>query len=421
MGVRVHLLTQYFPPEVYPQTLWLAEALRELGFRVAVTTSIPNYPSGTVVDGYSAATPVQETIDGFDVLRAPVYPSHDHRALGRIANYASFAMSSTWFGRSAARTADVTLVWATSATAALAALVSRWTVGTPYVLYVQDLWPDSVFATQFLSSPAARKATNAALVPYLKVLYRSASGVVAISPGMRDALVSRGVPADRVAVAHNWVDERVIHPVKPDLRLRNALGIPATAFVMVFAGNLGAGQALHAWIAAMDRLREEPDIHLVFIGAGSQRDQLRRDAGTLGLRTVHFHDQVPVDTVSAYVADADVSVISLAEQPLFHITMPSKTAAALAQGRAVICSAPGETSETVRRAGAGWSARPEDADSIAAAILAARDAGPAERQARGQSGRDFYLEHMSKKVGARKIGEVLTLAAAGGKRRSLHG
>ena len=117
----------------------------------------------------------------------------------------------------------------------------------------------------------------------------------------------------------------------------------------------------------------------------------------LGLDSVHFVDPVPVTDVSEMVADADVSVFSLADEPLFHITMPSKTQAALAQGKAVICSAPGETSEVIRAAGAGWPAAPANAESIAQAIREARLSGPEETARRGEAGRIYYMANMSRR------------------------
>lgn len=415
VALRVAFITQYFPPEVYPQTRWLAEALRGQGFSMRVVTSIPNYPTGEVLAGYSAWKPYFEVQDGFHVTRAPVFPSHDDRALGRIANYTSFAASSAWFGRRVLDTADVVLVWGTPATVGMPALVGRVVYGTPYVLFVQDLWPDSVFATQYLIGAKTRRLAEAGLRPFMSALYSHAGNVAGITPGMRETLIERGVPKSRASCVYNWVDEGVMRPVVPNGRLRSALNLAPDAFVMVFAGNQGSGQALDSWIAAMARLRGCEDTHLVLLGAGSMHYQLRRQVSDADLNNVHFHGQVPIEEVSSIVADADVSVLSLADEPLFHITMPSKTQAALAQGKAIISSAPGETSRTIRRAGAGWLARPADPDSIAEAISAARNAGQEERRRRGEAGRRYYMDNMSHEVGVARLAEILTTVAAEGR------
>jgi len=154
----------------------------------------------------------------------------------------------------------------------------------------------------------------------------------------------------------------------------------------------------------------------VLVGSGSHQGALRARARDLNLESVHFHPQVPIDEVSEVVADADASILSLTDTPLFHITMPSKTQAALAQGKAIISSAPGETSQEIRRANAGWIATPDDPVSIADAILAARAASPEERRKRGENGRAYYATKMSRDVGAAKLAEILRAAAGQGRR-----
>lgn len=180
---RLALLTQYFPPEVYPQTLWLAEAMRDQGFDAHILTGAPNYPTGQVLPGYTARATRHETIQGFRVTRGPVFPSHDEHALGRVANYLSFGAGAAWAGRAVMRTADVTLVWATPATVGIPALWANLIWQTPYVLFVQDLWPDSVFATGYLTDPRIERVARSALAHYLTALYSQAAHIVAITPG----------------------------------------------------------------------------------------------------------------------------------------------------------------------------------------------------------------------------------------------
>ncbi len=411
------LLTQYFPPEVYPQTLWLAQALRGEGFDTHVLTTAPNYPTGKVLPGYSACKTRREVVEGFRVTRGPVFPSHDENALGRVCNYLSFGAGAGWAGSGLLRTADAVLVWATPATVGVPALWGRLASGTPYVLFVQDLWPDSVFATGFLSNPRTERAARWGLAPYLRALYVNAAHVIAITPGMQKALVDRGVAEEKTSVVFNWVDEDAMRPVPPNGRLRALLGIGTEAVIVVFAGNLGSAQGLDAWIHAMHLLKGRPDVHFVLIGRGSDRDRLRGLATLLELDSVHFLDQVPVDELSELIADADLAALSLTDQPLFHITVPSKTQAILAQGKAVLSSAPGEASEIVRRADAGWTAIPDKVESIAQMILDAEAAGLDEIRRRGSNGRQFYLDNMGKSVGAGRIAAILNDAIQGRRAR----
>ena len=415
-ATRVLLLTQYFPPEPYPQTLWLAEALRGEGLAVRVLTSVPNYPTGKVLPGYRGFKLQREEVSSFSVTRVPVYPSHSTDAVGRIVNYGSFGLSAMATSRSALSTADVVLVWATPATVGLPALVESHLSGTPYILYVQDLWPDSIFASGFLGSPKTRSLAERSLQPLLSSMYSNAAHIVAISPGMEKELVGRGVSKEHCTHIYNWVDEDMLSPRDPNGMLRQTLGLSKSHYLMAYAGNIGTAQGLGPWVEAMARLPSDSPAHLVFIGDGSDKRNLERQVSDRGLLNVHFLPSVPANQLADVLADVDVLAISLADQDLFRITMPSKVQACLALGKPVVAAVAGDAREVIMEANAGWLAEPEDVGSILAAVLESQAAGGDEREGRGRSGRSFYENHMSKTVGSKAMADLVASAAKRGLR-----
>jgi len=408
--LRVAYVTQWFPPEPVHAPVWIAEALRRQGLNVSVLTGVPNFPTGKVQDGYSAWRSSREIRDGFSVHRAPLYPSHGQSAVGRVANYASYAVSSTVTGGSLLRTADVVLVYASPATAATAAMLSSIRSGTPYVLLVQDLWPDSVFASGFLTRGRARRMAETSLTWFTGQAYRRAAHVGVSSPGMRDRLIDRGVAADKVSIVYNWVDEEVMRPSEPDPRLRTRLGL-ANDFVLMYAGNHGAAQALDIAIRAMDGLRDLPDVHLVLVGDGIDKPSLRSLAEQLNLRSVHFLDPVATDRMPALMATADMQLISLANQDLFRITLPSKVQCILACGHAVLVSAPGDAARVVLEAGAGLTAPPGDPTALAHVIRQAHSIPREQLRAMGRSGQAFYDVVLSEAINARALADRLREAS----------
>ena len=96
--MRILLLTQWFDPEPFFKGLPFVKALIARGHDVEVLTGFPNYPGGTVYDGYRIRPLRRERIDGISVLRVPLYPSHDTSSVGRILNYTSFALSAATIG-----------------------------------------------------------------------------------------------------------------------------------------------------------------------------------------------------------------------------------------------------------------------------------------------------------------------------------
>ncbi|NLU78815.1 glycosyltransferase family 4 protein [Micromonospora sp. HNM0581] len=410
-ATRVALISQFFPPEPVPIPLGLSRSLRGLGFEVDVLTGVPNYPTGVVHPDYPRRRRIADRVDGLRVLRTPLHPSHDRSAVGRAANYLTWAASSTLLGTPLLRTADVALVYSSPATAAASALAARLRWGTPYLLMVMDLWPDSVFATGFLTRGLTRRVTEGTLSSFTALTYRWAEHVTVASPGSRDILIERGVPADKVSVVYNWADEKLMQPTEPDPDLRARLGLSPDDFVILYGGNHGPAQDLRVAIEAMGRLRDLTDVHLVLVGDGVSKPALRGRAEELGLHRVHFVAPVAAERMAAVMAAADIQLVCLADEPLFRITMPSKVQTILACGLPILACAPGDAARVVREAGAGFTTVPGDAEQLARTIRLARGTPRPHLRNLGRAGLDHYRLHMSEATNSQFLAGLLTAAA----------
>lgn len=405
---RVAFVCQWYAPEPVTQPGWMVDALRDQGFTVDVLTGVPNYPTGIIHDGYSPWRLRRDVLDGVWVTRTPLYPSHDGSAFKRILNYVSWGLSSALLGQQVVRRADVSLVYGSPITAAFAAMLGRLT-GTPYVLLVQDIWPDSIFASGFLAGRG--RGLRRLLERLVGLVYNLAAHIVVISPGMADLLQERGVASDKITVIYNWVDDSpVVDTDAPDLR--EVLGIEASQRLVLYAGNLGPAQGLEHLIRAADR---EPGVDLIFVGAGVAEAPLRQIAQTCAPGRCHFLGSVSAARAEAWRAQANVSVVSLNADPLFDITVPSKLQAGLAAGVPLLVIAQGDAARICREASAGFVAQPGNADAIAAALTAVSRTTDAQFAAFGESGRRHYLAVMGRSVGAATFAAVLDAAAKWGR------
>jgi colanic acid biosynthesis glycosyl transferase WcaI len=406
----VLLITQWYSPEPVQQPAWIAHALTTQGLDVDVLTGVPNYPTGEVSSGHSALRPEAEVIDGVRVRRAPLYPSHSHSAGKRMLNYLSWAFSAAVVGRRHLRRADATLVYSSPATAAIPAMAGRRLFGTPYVLLVQDVWPDSIFASGFLPGRVGRVA-HLALSAFADLAYRWADTVVVISPGMVDLLAERGVPREKLELVYNWMPEPSDVQETPPDSWRERLGISREDFVLLYAGNHGAAQALGPVLEAFSLMREDRSVHLVLAGDGVDKPKLIDQAASAGLTNVHFVDRQPFSAMASLSAAADAQLISLADRPLFDVTMPSKVQAVLAAARPAVVSARGDAARVVVEAGAGVAVDPESPEALAAALRRLRDLPTDAREEMGHRGRSYYDSNMAERVGGERLARALVRAA----------
>jgi glycosyltransferase involved in cell wall biosynthesis len=225
-----------------------------------------------------------------------------------------------------------------------------------------------------------------------------ADQIVVLSPGFRTLLANRGVPASKTTVIFNWADERaLVH----DERFTRPNNFPTQeSFIVLFAGNLGSAQALESVVEAAAKLeRSKESVDFVFLGAGVRIVALKELAASLRLRNVHFLPPVPMSEVGAYLATADALLVHLRRDPLFEVTIPSKTQAYLAAGRPIIMAVPGDAARIIDDSGGGVTVPPEDPESLVRAVRTIMSMAPVERVDMGRRGRAFYKSHLSMKVG----------------------
>lgn len=406
LGMRILFLTQWFDPEPFYKGLALARQLVHLGHEVEVLTGFPNYPGGKVYPGYVVRPWSRETTDGVSVIRVALYPSHDDSAIKRVANYASFAFSSSVLGACLARRPDVVYAYHPPGTVGLSASCLAFAKRAPLVYDIQDMWPDSLAATGMFDSGIGLKAVGA----LMSRVYKRATKLVVLSPGFRRLLVERGVPDEKIRVIYNWSpDEQDDSPVSAPSRDAER---SSRAFTVVFAGNMGRAQGLEAVLEAADILRERaPEVRIVFVGTGVCKDELEKEARALGLTNTEFRDPVPREQIGGVLNSADALLVHLKDDPLFAVTIPSKTQSYLMAGRPIVMGVRGDAAALVTQAGAGVACQPEDPNSIAQAIMSISSMDPGERSAMGAAGRDYYWQHLSLSRGAREIESVLKEAA----------
>lgn len=402
------MVTQWYDPEEGSAGVpgSIARSLRRRGVDTSVVTGFPNYPYGKLYPGYRLRVSQREVLEGVPVHRVALYPSHERSSVKRMASYLSFAGSASTIGLASLARCDVGLVYSTPATAAIPALAAKAVRGVPFVLLIQDLWPDTVLESGLLTSRRVQRRLGWLLHRYCDRVYRSAGRIAVISTGMRQLLIDRGVPAAKIAVVHNWVDEELFRPVALDSELQSQLGI-AGCFSVMYAGSLGDLQGLEVGVRAAEVLQDLPDFRLVLVGTGVAEAKLRGMVAAAGLRNVVFAGQRPLAQMSAVLRSADVQLITLRDLRMFHATMPSKVQSILSAGRPVISSAPGDVGDLVRRSGAGVACPPEDAEALAAAVRQMYAMSPSERELMGRAGHEFYRTELSERVGSARLLQLL--------------
>lgn len=149
--------------------------------------------------------------------------------------------------------------------------------------------------------------------PLLACVNRMATGWQVNGAALADLLAeSEGIPSTRIDILPNWLDLERFQPGGGErrARLRQELGLPPDAFVVVSVANYSPVKDLPTLIAAAARIGPTlPSARFLLIGHGDDRERLQAEIDRLGAaawaQLLGARENVP-----DYLAAADVGVLT---------------------------------------------------------------------------------------------------------------
>ncbi|HYR97175.1 MAG TPA: glycosyltransferase [Candidatus Binatus sp.] len=218
--------------------------------------------------------------------------------------------------------------------------------------------------------------------PYVRFLYNHAvDAVIAISAGVRDALLRVGVRPERIRVVPSGIDaDALVAPPPARAAVRREWGIGEEQIAVVVVGALERRKGHAVLLDAAARLAPAAiGLRYVFCGEGREAAAIARTAAPLDgmVRMAGFRADVP-----ACLAAADIVAL-----PSLHEGLGVAALEAMAAGRPVVASRVGGLAEVLEHEATGLLVPPGDPGALATAL--ARLAGdPALRTRLGAAGRE---------------------------------
>ncbi len=386
--MKTLIFTQYFWPESF-RINDVAKTLIEKGVEVEILTGKPNYPEGAIYPSYNAWGFQKEVQFDLTINRIPLL-ARGKGALRLMFNYLSFIISGMLFAPWVLRKKkyDLIFVYAPSPILqALPALFLGKLKGIPVVIWVQDLWPESLSATGFVKNKHILK-----LVEYVVgFIYRHADLLLVQSKAFMKPvrLLAESTPVEYYP---NTVGETF--SVRTTTEVPDVPGLDG-GFPVMFAGNIGTAQAVEVIVEAATLLSGIPDINFVVLGDGSRRDWMLQEMGARGLKNIHLPGKFAIETMPGFMQKASVLLVTLANKEIFGLTIPSKIQAYLAAGKPVLACLNGEGARLVLDAKAGLAVPAGNPKALADAVLQLYKASSQERDIMGDNGRLYYEQHFS--------------------------
>lgn len=271
----------------------------------------------------------------------------------------------------------------------------------PVVYNAQDLFPETLSGTGLAKQGGLLWKIG---MWVSNVTFRNSDKIIAISNDIKRSMVARGVPAEKIEVVYNWVDEKAVQPVaKEDNPLFDEFELDRNKFTIVYAGNLGNAQNIGI---VLDGAKELPEVQFAVFGSRGLEKEVRKRISDEGLTNVHLNPLQPVERVKYVYSLGDACIVSCKEG-LGGSAMPSKTWTIMSCGRPVVASFDeGELKEILENNNCGVFSHAGNVKEFVAAIKQlATNKEKCEEM--GKNTRQFILDNLTKEVGAKKYVEII--------------
>jgi len=369
---NVLILTLVFPPDNVSTAHIIGDLACDLharGHSVTVLTTTPHFNRDQEAES-------KQPLHHFwgPVLRKsyyqgiPVYhtmmPHKGSNVFLRLLAWTGFHKLSTLVGLTIVSRPDIVIAPSPPLTIGVSAWIIGMLRGAPFIYNVQEIYPDIAIRLGALRNVM----TIRFLYALERFVYKKAAIVTVIAPKMRQNLLLKRVPDDKVEVIPNFVDVADLYPLPKVNPFSQKYSIH-DKFVVSYAGNYGVPQGLNTFLEAAHILRHDSDIRFMMIGDGMQREHLRHRIEALGLNDFLFLPHQPFSLVPHIYAASDANLVPQTHEAGFE-AVPSKVYRIMACARAVIAvtDPSSDLAQLVNEARCGIVARPGSAQELARVI-----------------------------------------------------
>lgn len=398
--MKILILSQYFKPETFIINDISIE-MESLGHEITVLTGKPNYPDGKIFSGYKADG-VQTEMHGknIEIIRIPMIPRGPGRALNLISNYLSFVFSALFFAPWLLRKKQFDLIFVfgvSPITQAIPAILLKFLKQAKCVLWVQDLWPESLIVTGFVKNKFILKCVQI----MVKIIYYFCDLILVQSKSFYEPILKIS-PNAKLAYFPNTFKVQNLN--SENLKLPpNFNQILNENFCAVFAGNIGSAQSVETIIQAAVQLQDLINFKIIFVGSGSRLDWIKQQKQILNLNNIECVGRFDSAFMPLIFEKSKIMLLTLNADEILKYTLPWKTQSYMAAGRPIIGAIDGEGHRVITEADCGFIGPAEDSIQLAANLKMAFEMDASKLTQLGKNGLMYFQQNFEMKAQTQKL------------------
>jgi colanic acid biosynthesis glycosyl transferase WcaI len=381
--MRILLLNLYYPPDTSATAKMAATVVEALSARHDVTV-LCGRPSYDPTERRPWRLWQTELTGRVRIVRVGSMDYPRFTMKRRVLNYLSYVALA--IPRALLIPCDVVLAMTDPPFEGIVGAIVALLKSKPYVYNIRDMYPDMAVAGAIVEPGLLARVWER----LHRWALRRATRVIVLGEDMRARITSKGVDPAGIEIVRDGAeilapdapqpapDSEVIRTIRGDFK-----------FVFLHAGNLGFYGAWETLIEATKQLeKSHPDVSLVFVGDGAQRDRLVGLAD--GCKSIRFLPFFPANKIPSVMAAGDVHVITV-KKGLEGVVVPSKLYGTLAAGRPILAvtDVASDVSSITQEKKCGYAASPQIPLQVFLAMraMAAGGADTPELKAMGEAAR----------------------------------
>lgn len=349
MSKKILIITECFYPEEF-KINDVALSWNSRGYGVHVLTLVPTYPVGRVFSSYKNSFFQKDEYQGIKIFRLRAVTGYKDSVIKKILKYINFMVFGSIIAIFIGRRYDYVFGYnISSLTNMLPAVVIYKLYNKPTMFWVQDIWPDSVYAYGFKRT----KVLSTLLDTFVKFMYNNITTIAISSKGFESKLAPYIKKEIKFIYAPNWADDLDME-MKP-------IALSTTQKVnFTFAGNIGMVQNLDNIINAFCLLPNEyqKKSQLNIIGDGSNLIFLKKLSNNNP--NIIFHGKQVRKNMAKFYKASDFLIVSLINEPIFSVTVPAKTQTYIAAKKPILAIINGDVADIVNDYNLGISVDPSN-------------------------------------------------------------
>jgi len=352
---KILIITEYFYPEEF-KINDLALDWKDKGYLVDVITTVPTYPESKVYDSYKNRWYQKESWNGIDIYRVKSVTGYKNSLFKKLLKYFSFMIFGTILSLKIGKKYDYIFGFQVGALSSmLPAVILNKFYNKKTTLWIQDIWPDSIYAYGFKKTAFLKYILDS----FVKFIYKYTTNFAISSQGFKNKITPYIKKNQMIEYCPNWADNLDLNIEKIKLSDSNKVHF-------TFAGNIGKVQNLENIIKAFGKLENNflDKAQLNIIGDGSELDNLKTIVNKYKFKNILFYGRKARKDMSKYYQASDFLIVSLVDKPIFSLTVPAKVQTYIASKKPIIAIINGDTSVIIKDNDLGYVTTPDNIDGI---------------------------------------------------------